>query len=220
MARIAHLSLSLALVCLTAATAAADPIVVTSGFLTATRSEGGVVSIQGTRGFSLQGRVDPWEGRVDPLMCSPCIPSVPMSIAANLSGSVFSGVATLDGETYSNIWGVNAPASLFIEIFGGSLVPAFRDEPTTFRTPFTAEGFFFLPFPGEPVPLMATGFGSVLLTPNPLSEGDPRNWTMDSIRYDFGAKLAEPSAVPEPATLVLVGGGLLALVRRRRRQGL
>jgi hypothetical protein len=194
------------------ANAAADTIAVTSGFVTAPRSEVGAVSLQGTRGFTLEGRVDPTEGRVDPLLCSPCIPGLPMSIAANLSGSVFSGPATLDGTTYADISGVDAPASLFLEIFGGSLIPAFRDSPTTFRTAFTAEGFFSLPFSGQPVALTGTGLATVFLRPNPFVEGDPRNWTVDRVRYDF----AQPSAVPEPSTLILVGGGILALARRRR----
>jgi hypothetical protein len=211
MARIAHLSLSAVLVCFAAAGAAADPIVVTSGFLTAPRSQAGVVSLQGTRGFTLEGRVDPGEGRVDPLSCLPCIPEVPMSIAANLSGSVFGGAATLDGTTFSDILSVTSPASLVIEIFGGTLVPAFRNEATTFTTPFTAEGFFNLPLPGQRISLKGSGIATVLLRPNPFAEGEPRNWTVDSVRYVF----TDPSVVPEPSTLILVGAGLFAFARRR-----
>jgi hypothetical protein len=215
MARIARLALSLILFSLIVATSAsADPIVVSSGFLTAPREPPGTVSLRGTRGFSLEGRIDPFEGRVDPLLgCNPCLPGTHLSVGGNLSGSVFSGPATLDGTTYPSIWGADSPASLFFEIFGGTAIPAFQNAPTTVRTPFTALGKFFVPYPGLPVGFRAGGFATVHLMPTFTGPGDPPAWYVQSVRYDF----VDPSTVPEPATLGLVSIGLLAVVRRRRK---
>ena len=82
----------------------AEPIRVTGGSLDLTDHSGGPFSLVGTRGFSLQGGVISGEGRVDPLtQCEPCEPGSTISVGGSITGPAFSGTATLDGQTYSDI---------------------------------------------------------------------------------------------------------------------
>jgi PEP-CTERM motif len=192
--------------------ASADPITITAGFLTADRSAvpSGTTSLVGTRGFSLEARVSHREGNVRALNeCDPCAPGGLLSVGGILSGSVFSGVATLDGVTYPEIESLDAPASLYFEFFGSLRVPAFQTSPVTLTAPFTTQGLFFVP--GGSAALTGRGIATVVLTP--FSPIDERLWAGQSIRYDFETQ----TPVPEPSTVLLIGGGLLTIVRAARR---
>jgi hypothetical protein len=206
-----------ALFCLAVArNAAADTVLLTSGFITAPRVSPptGVASVTGTQGFTLEARVIPGEGRVDATFCNPCAPGAPLSVGANLSGSVFSGFFTLDGVRYDDISTVNSPASLYFELFGGGIAPAIQDGPVAFTTPFTLNGMINLPFPSTGPVVFGRGIATVLLTPTFPTPGEPAQWLPQSVRYDF----SEITPVPEPATLILVSSGLLAIVRTARRR--
>jgi hypothetical protein len=198
------------------ASAAADPIpvTVTGGFFDVPRPVTvGTASVTGTRDFSLEARVISNEGRVDPLdVCNPCAPGSLLSIGASLSGSAFDGVATLDGVTYPDISNLASPASLFFEFFGTIVMPPIQDGSPMISAPFTMTGQFNLPFPDAPVPLSGRGIATLTLRPEFLGGFEPQQWSVDRVRYDFAA----PTPVPEPATIALVSGGLLAIVRSRR----
>lgn len=195
--------------------AAADSILLTSGFITAPRitPPPGVASITGTHGFTVEALVIPGEGRVDATLCNPCAPGAPLSVGANLSGAVFEGFFTLNGTRYTDISSVDSTASLYFEIFGGGIAPAMQDNPVLFTTPFTLSGFVNLPFPSSGPPVMGRGIATVLLTPQFPTPGGPAQWLPESVRYDF----SNLAPVPEPATIVLVSGGLLAIGRAARR---
>jgi len=219
MTRITRLVACVGLLWLTVATgASADPVTVTGGFLTAPPygDPAGVASLIGTSGFSLEARVNTIEGSVHPLNeCSPCLPGTAFSVGAILSTTVFEGVATLDGRTYSDLSGISPEsASLYFEFFGRTVAPAFQDAPTIITAPFTLSGIFNLPFPpGFPPELRGGGIASVLLRPQPTPVGEPPQWIVGGVRYDF----ADQRPIPEPATLVMVAGGLLAVARGAKR---
>ena len=197
-----------------ASQASAEPIRITGGTIVVTGLTGlGTISIVGTRGFSLTGPVSPLEGRVDPFTeCVPCLPgATTLSVGAFLGGTVFpDAVATLDGQTYTVGSGIDDPEGVNFEVFGIASLPALRDSGTTITAPFTADGNFFLPFLTERI--RGRGIATVALKPFPPG-ASPEAWEIDRlVRYDF----SDP--VPEPATLVLVAGGLAAIVRARKKR--
>ena len=109
-----------------AASSSADPVTITSGTLVAVRpaDPSGPASLRGTRGFSLEATVSTVEGRINVLTnCEPCLPGSPLSVAGILSGFAFQGVATLDGQTFTDLSGVAADsANLYMEFFGETVL--------------------------------------------------------------------------------------------------
>jgi hypothetical protein len=195
-----------------ASVASADPINITAGFLYATIARPtSVASLVGTQGFSLESRVSPEEGNVQTFVDCPCLPGAPVGISAQLSGlAFFSGEVTLGGESYTDLGGGPADphGGLFLRIVGPLLVaPPFQNAPTTITGPFTVRGSLSLPFPHVFQEVLGSGVATVLLRP------DPGNlWVTGSVHYGF----TNETPVPEPATLALVGGGLLAIAHARR----
>jgi hypothetical protein len=189
--------------------ALAEPITVTAGSLVFPTGEPGVLSLIGTRGFSLNGFVNSGETLIAPLKEIPIVPDSPMSLRALLFGFAFIGVdATFDGHSYPNIGGVQSDAGAVIDIVGTLAVPAVRESLITLTAPFTLHASFFQPFPEPLVPVR--GGGVATLT---MEVGTSEFWELRSLRYDF-----VETPVHEPATLILVGGGLAGLVRRARRR--
>ena len=197
--------------------ASADPVRLTAGsIVTNGQAAVGPVSIIGTRGFSLIGQVDTGEGRVDPYgECTPCGPGrTTISVGAFLLGTALPGVATLDGKTYTVGSGVNDDVGPLLEFFGTALVPEPRDSPTVVTAPFTAEGRFFLGFDQIPVLMEGRGIATLLFNPFPAGIGSPPTSIIERVRYDF----TDETPVPEPATLTMVAGGLIAIARARKRR--
>jgi hypothetical protein len=198
--------------------AAADPIRIISGFATApSLSTGGVVSLQGTRGFSMEGNLTHGEGRIDPFNdCFPCLPGTTISVGAFQGEASFPTTATFNGTTYTGINRADSHDSIFLELVGSALIPAFTGAEITITAPFTAEGGFNISGLGT-VPILGQGIASLLLRPQPVPTGEPPHWFVSSVRYDF----TDVTPVPEPATILMVAGGLAAIARsaRRRRVG-
>jgi hypothetical protein len=194
----------------------AEPVTITSGLLTAIWAPrpGGSTLLTGTRGFSLDARVTPGEGRIDVLTnCDSCVPGAPLSVAGILSGAAFTGVATIDGQTYTDLAGIAGPTSIFMEFFGKTVLPPLQETEVLVTLPFSMMGVFNLP--GMREVLIGQGLASVVLQRAIVASDVPPQWTGKSVVYDF----SNQATVPEPSTMILVGSGLLALVRARRRYG-
>jgi hypothetical protein len=127
-----------------------------------------------------------------------------------LGGTVFpNAVVTLDGNTYTVGVGIDDLENVVLELFGTAPLPPLSESRTMITAPFTAKGGFFLP--GLNVLIGGRGIATVGLAPFPA--GSPETWEIDRlVRYDF----SDP--VPEPATFLLVGSGLAAIVGARKKQ--
>ena len=211
MTRIPSFVLCLGLLCLApTARASAEPIRITDGTIVVTGPfEIGSVSIVGTQGFSVAGNVDPGEGRVDPFtQCSPCLPGAMISVGAFLSGVAFNADGMLNGNSFHLGDGIDDPESLALEFFGTAIAPLLPSLPTSVTVPFTAQGQLFLPMGGFTIE--GGGLATLLFE----RDVDPSVSFVDRVRYDFN----DQHPIPEPATMTLVAGGLLGIVRAARKQ--
>jgi len=194
--------------------ASAEPIRITAGaFVVPGLSESGSIAIVGTRGFSLVSKVTTLEGRVDPFTaCTPCGQGVStISVGAFQGGTSFFGPVTLDGVTYHVGDGIDDPELISFEIFGTAPVPRLDSLPTSVTVPFTLEGNFVASLSRAGVPIEGRGLATLFFTPD---ASIPINPNIERIRYDF----IDPTPVPEPSTLTMVAGGLLAVVRAARKR--
>jgi|SRR5579872_4158574 len=120
---------------------------------------------------------------------------------------------TMDGVTYRNVFLAGA---LHFAAMPGTLP---GDQPDVFETPFTMDGSIslFRPDPSGPRPagdplliLPIEGHGTASLSFLPRGG----LLSASSVTYRFADTPVSPT--PEPATLTLLGGGLLAAVARGR----
>lgn len=198
--------------------AVADPIRVTGGSILVTgNSESGSASLTGTRGFTVDGSVDPGETQVDPInrcgWSEGCDPGSTISLTAVFADFSFpNGVATLDGHVYEPLGGFTSPASIFLHVTGPSfLLQAGDGEPFVRTERFSiVEGQFLRP---GAVPELISGAGGTVAIWFVPAEHVPGNWVLDQVRYDF----ADVAAVPEPGTFLLLATGALGIARRMRR---
>lgn len=213
MTRITSIVVCIGLLCLGAAPrASAEPITITGGTFLVTGLSEGSIAIFGTRGFSLVSQVATSEGRVDAFTeCIPCAPGSTISIGAFQAGTSFFGPVTLDGVTYHVGDGIDDPEFITFEIFGTAPVPSLDSLPASVTVPFTLEGNFFTSFPQGASPIEGRGLATLFFGTD-LSV--PRNAMIERIRYDF----TDQTPVPEPATLTMVAGGLLAVVGAARKR--
>ena len=195
--------------------AGADPIVITSGTIVQPGRPAGIGSgdLVGTQNFTWVGQIDLFSGFGDQCELR-CSPGVTLDMGGRLLGSSAKGEVTyldqqfrIGGSTPSfGVLNMNFTAEPFV------LPPA--GSSATFTTPFMMSGQLLFPFFGPPaqpsVPLSGSGFATALFIPS--TAGVAPGWQLSQVTYEF---VSEP--VPEPSTMLLVGGGVAALLRRRFR---
>lgn len=190
----------------------AEPIVVTSGFLTSTGLSGvGHFDLVGA-GFRVAGTTD--IGLVSPSMCFPCSPGDVVDLSVDLSGRLdLDGQALIDGASAGSLF----DGGFFFDA-GSITIPANPEDFSVVR-PFTFSGTLQgLDETGQHTiftrALSGRGTMGVAFRAIPVFEG-VEGVDFVSILFDFES--ADP--VPEPFTLMLVGSGLggIALRVRMRR---
>jgi len=168
-----------------------------------------------TPSFGLAGLADPNQTFNEPLQgCLVCAPGETIGTAINIAGWI-NGGAGVDGQSYT----FGPDANAIINVGGGNItVPAFRPSPVvvTQRVDVNDSAFAFFGNTDPDLNVFANinGTGRVLVTFAPVSTGE-HLWDVRDIRYEFGV-----TPTPEPATLLLVGGGLLVTARRVRKRRL
>jgi len=202
-----------------AATASADPIVVTGGALVS-GDDGTLLRISGA-GLSTDGRA-----RSDfSWLRTPIETGVPFSLTHtfdtffSIATCCTAATATVNGIVYPQVF---LHASNFAFVTPSVTAPSQPREPVFLTLPFrfngTLEGFELIQNSGTgpqrgpqlfSQPLTGQGEASIRLF--------AFNGGLGSDVYSFAFQPQGPSPTPEPATLLLVGTGLVIAARRRSR---
>jgi hypothetical protein len=210
--RAAIFALTLGVVGAVPSIAAADPIVITGGSLILRSPWSASGQLQGAPEFAATLVFGTVSGS---LQCGPCggpgslfIPSGSMD-SVDGGGTIQLGSGTW--ETGS-VGGISNTAYLQLRLVANPLIlPPFQPNHVTVSSPFElAEGHVSLwdadGFPVGSFPISGQGKATMELSPNTRDH----LWEFGSLRYDF-------APVPEPATLMLLTGGLAGSWWRRRR---
>lgn len=198
----------------------AEPILVTSGFVTkiGVGASTTQVELSGAEGFSLTGHLDPTNEWGPFFVCGVyCEPGSSLNLGSSFPASDLGATATLRGETF-RLGGVSEE-NAFLQLFLDSepvTVPAVSGNTAVLSAPLALFGIFFFPQsppsairPNEEV--FGTGIATVFLSSD--VETELPGWRVTRVEYHIGETAAP---VPEPTSLLLLGGGLSALYARRR----
>ena len=194
----------------------AEPIVITSGLLTVTGSTR-TMTLQG-EGFSFIGGINS-NANVQPyLLCFfACEPGTTISLLTISTGSDVRGDVTYLGESFPCCSGVDfRSADMRVRFTGEAVIPPLGGDTAEVTAPFLFEGGIRPP-PSTSLPSgTLTGGGlATLVLRTPLPPVTAPGWQFQRLEYLF---IADPSVVPEPASMLLVGSGLALLLQIRRRR--
>jgi hypothetical protein len=197
--------------------AEAEPVRVTGGTFHMVGLDG-EMHLTGEQGFVLEARVSASLGVWSPFMdgCySPGCGGGPRSLYAHWSGGDLRGFAGLDDSPYGGRIGSASGANGWVDFAAELHLPEPGPLAVTLLAPFTFSGHLL----AEPhlllpaLPLVGGGWATVFLAPAVYD--DVPLWSIREVRFDF-----TPDPIPEPSTLLLVGGAGVALAARRVRRRL
>jgi hypothetical protein len=163
---------------------AADTIQINGGTVVVAFRQPGTAELRGSRGFRFDGVTH--STGVDPnAVCqtdSPCSPGRTVSFSATWSGIDLPGTARMQGNTYTDVGGLNSESALRIDIAGSFVAPPQATSatvvvPVSISGVFqSADGFFEIEGDGRAV-LTLEWVAVAGLTPT---------WVLRQTRFEFG----------------------------------
>jgi hypothetical protein len=192
---------------------AADPVVITSGVITAQApilAGDAVVQLEGDM-FSLEGHFS--EGGSD--ICLPCMAGT-HTIAMFWGGDMGAGSGVVGGISYPSLFF----AGTGFRVEGNATLPP--DGPSTFSLTFpfsvaagsTIWGFSDSARTNQVFALDVTGSGTAEMTVVRPTSG-PALYSTQALSFTFRPS---PAPTPEPTSVLLLGTGLVGAISRRRRR--